>query len=107
MNLLTLEELKQNKVECGQILSCEEVPTEVIYCTEKVGQITSKSGRVIMVVSLVDEDGTSFKAFPISCLKNDLRDFSCGDEWFIKSLGKRPISRDSDQSYYHYETMQH
>ena len=60
------EEFKQNKVECGQILSNKEVPTEIIYCTEKVGQITMKSGRVAMVVSLIDEDGMSF---PTGCLK--------------------------------------
>ena len=51
---------------------CEEVPTEVIYIIEKVGQISTKLGRVIMVVSLVDEDGTSFKTFSAGCLKNDL-----------------------------------
>ena len=33
-----------------------------------------------MVVSLVDEDGRRFKVFPASCLKDDLRDFDCGDE---------------------------
>ena len=66
------------------------MPTEVIYHIEKAEQISTKSGRVIMVVSLVDEDGTSFKAFPAGCLKNDLRDFGWGDEWFIKSLGKWP-----------------
>ena len=80
--------------------------TEVIYCIEKVGQITMKSGRVIMVVSLVDEDGKSFKTFPASCPEDDLRDFSWGDEWFIKSLGKQPSSRDPDQSHYHSEIMQ-
>ena len=82
------------------------MPTEVIYCIERVGQITTKSGRVIMVVSLVDEDGMSFKAFPASCLKNGLRDFSWDDEWFIKSLGKQQSSRNPDQSHYHYEIMQ-
>ena len=41
-----------------------------------------------MVVSLVDKNGMSFKAFPSSCIKNDLRVFSWGrKEWFIKSLG--------------------
>ena len=64
------------------------MPTEVIYCIEKVGQITTKSGRVTMVASLVDEDGMSFKVFPTGCLENDLRDFGWAEEWFIKSLGK-------------------
>ena len=82
------------------------MPTEVIYHIERVGQITTKSERVIMAVSFVDEDGMSFKAFPISCLINNLRDFSWGEEWFIKSLGKRQSSRDPDQSYYHYEITQ-
>ena len=41
-----------------------------------------------MVISLVDEDGTSLKAFATSCLKNDLKDLGLGQEWFIKSLGK-------------------
>ena len=95
-----LQELSKEKPK-----GWEEVPTEVIYCFEKVGQITTKSERVIMVVSLVDEDGTNFKVFPNDCLENDLRDFGWGEEWFIKSLGKRPSSRDPDQSYYYYEIM--
>ena len=33
-----------------------------------------------MVVSLVDENRMSFKAFPAGCLKNDLRDFGWGSE---------------------------
>ena len=69
MSFPTLEEFEQ-KCEEGQ-----EMPTEVNYRMEKVGQITRKSERVTMVVSLVDEDGTSFKSFPTGCLENDLRDF--------------------------------
>ena len=78
MSFPTPEQFKWNKVECGQVLRWQEVSTDVIYHIEKAGQITTKSGRIIMVVSLVDEDGTSFKAFPAGCLKNDLRDFSWG-----------------------------
>ena len=42
------EQFEQNKVECSQMVSWKEVPTEVIYYIEKVGQITKKSGKVIM-----------------------------------------------------------
>ena len=76
LNFPTPEEFEQNKADCGQILGWGEVPTEVIYCIEKVGKITMKAERVIMVVSLVDEDGASFKEFTTSCHENDLRDFS-------------------------------
>ena len=104
MEFPSAEQFKQNKVECGQILSWEEVPTEIIYCTEKVGQITTKSERVIMVVSLVDKDGISLKAFPASCLRNNLRDFS----WAKNGSSNALVSgRDPDQNYYHYEIMRH
>ena len=106
MEFPSAEKLEQNKVECGQILSWEEVSTEV-NCIEGFGQITTKSGKVIMIISLVDKDGTSFKTFSTGCLKNDLRDFGWGKEWFIKSLGKWPCSRNPHQSYYHYEIMWH
>ena len=36
-----------------------------------------------MVVSLVDKDGKTLKAFITSCLKNDLKDFSQIEKWFI------------------------
>ena len=64
------------------------MPTKVIYHIETVKQITTKSGRVTMVISLVDEDGMSLKAFTNSCLKNDLKDFGLGEELLIKPLGK-------------------
>ena len=79
--------------------------TEVFCCIEKVGQITTKSGRVIIVISLVDEDGKSFKTFPTGCLKNDLKYFGWDDEWSIKSLRNWPCSRNPDQSHYHYVIM--
>ena len=50
-------------------------------------EITTKLG-VATVISLVNEDGMSFKAFTTSCLEKDLRDFSWGEEWLIKFLGK-------------------
>ena len=107
MNFPSAAEFKQNKVEWEQILSSEEVPAEVIYCIWKVGKITTKLDRVIMAVSLVDEAGMSFKAFPTGCLRDDLRDFSWDEEWFIKSLAKKLSPKDPDQSYYHYEIMRH
>ena len=58
-----------------------------------------------MVVSLVDEDGTSPKAFATSYLENNLKDFTLGGEWFITPSGKWPSSRNPSQSYYHYEIM--
>ena len=36
---------------------------KVIYCIETAEQITTRLGRVTMVVSLVDEDGMNLKAF--------------------------------------------
>ena len=77
----------------------------VVYHIETVEQITTKLGRVTMVVSLVDEDGMSLEAFATSCLENDLKDFNLGKEWFIKLLGKQPSSRNPSQRYYHYEIM--
>ena len=53
---------------------------KVIYCIETVKLITTKSGRVTMVVSLVDEDGMNFKAFATSCLENNLKEFDLGKE---------------------------
>ena len=100
MNFPTPEEFEQNKVLHDKILKWQEVPTEVIYHIETVEQITTKS-RVKMVASLVDEDGTSFKAFTTSCLEKDLKDFGWGEEWFIKSLGKRLSSKNPIQRYYH------
>ena len=54
--------------------------TEVIYNIETVEQIATKLGRVAAVVTLVDEDGMSPKAFVTSCLEKDLRDFGWGEE---------------------------
>ena len=65
--------------------------------------MTTESGRVMMVVSLVDIDGTSPKAFATFCLEIDLKDFSLGGEWFIKPFWSL---RNPYQSYYHYEVMQ-
>ena len=45
------------------------------------------------------------KAFATSCLKNDLKDFVLGEEWFISPLGKHPSFRNPSQSYYHHEIM--
>ena len=56
------------------------MPNEVIYHIEKVWQITTKLRRVIIFLSLVDEDGMSFKAFPTGCLENDPTDFDWVDE---------------------------
>ena len=86
-------------VQCGSILKWQEVPMKVIYYIETVEQITTKSGRVTMVISLVDEDGASLKAFATSCHENDLKDYGLGEEWFIRSLGKCPSSRNLRQSY--------
>ena len=105
MNFLTAEQFEQNKVQWGSVLKWQEVPTEVIYHIETVEQITMKSGRVAMVISLVDENGMSLKAFATSCIENDLKDFSLGEEWFIRTLGKCLSSRNPSQSYYHYEFM--
>ena len=58
-----------------------------------------------MVVSLVDKDGTSLKAFTTSYLENDLKDFGLCDKWFIRPLGQCPNSRNPSQSYNHYEIM--
>ena len=52
------------------------MPTGVIYQIESVEEITTKSGRVTVAVILVDEDGTSLKAFTISCLQKDLKDLT-------------------------------
>ena len=60
-----------------------------------------------MVISLANEDGMRLKAFATSCLKNDLNDFVLGGEWFIRPLAKRTSSRNSGQSYYHYEIIKH
>ena len=75
MSFPTPEHFEQNKVQCGSILKWQEAPKKVIYCFETVEQITTKSGRVTMVISLVDEDRMSLTAFAISCLENDLKDF--------------------------------
>ena len=80
---------------------------KVICHIETVEQITTKLGRVTMVINLVDEDGTSLKALVTSCLKNDLKDFGLGGEWFIRPLSKQLSSRNLSQSYYHYEIMWH
>ena len=50
------------------------MPTEVIYRIESVEDIPTKS-EVATVISLVDEDGMSLKAFATSCLEKDLGDF--------------------------------
>ena len=76
------------------------MPTEVIYRIESVEEICTKIGSAMVV-----EDGTSFWAFATSCLKNNLRDFDWGDDWFIRPLVKKPSSRNPDQGYYHYEIM--
>ena len=83
----TAEQFEQNKVLHNSVLKWQEVPSEVIYHIETVEQITTKS-RVATVISLVDEDGISFKAFATSCLEKDLKDFGWGEELFIRSLGK-------------------
>ena len=69
---------KQGKL--GQIPKWREVPTKVIYHTETVKQVTMKSGRVATVVSLVDENGTSLKAFTTSCFEKDLVNFGLGED---------------------------
>ena len=68
------KKFKENKAQCGSILKWQEVPTEVVCHIETVKQITMKSG-VAMVVSLVDKNGASVKAFTTSCLEKDLVDF--------------------------------
>ena len=87
MSFPTLEQFDQNKVLHDNILKCQEMPTEVIYRIENDEKVSTKIGSV-MVINLVDKDGTSLKAFTTSCLKNDLRDFSLDGEWFIRPLGK-------------------
>ena len=82
------------------------MPIEVISQIESVEEITTKSG-VAIVISLVNEDGMSFKAFATSCLEKDLRDFGWGEEWFIKPLGKSQSSKNPTQIYYHYDIMLH
>ena len=52
-----------------------------------------------MVVSMVDKDGASLKASTTFCLEIDLRDFSWGEEWFIRSLGKHLNSKNPGQNY--------
>ena len=76
-----------------------------LFTALRADHMKTRSGRLAMVVSLVDENGPSFKAFTASCLANDLRGFGWCEEWFIKSLGKLSNSRGPDQSYYHYEIM--
>ena len=83
-----LENFEQNKVQHGSILTWREVPAKIIYHIETVVQLTMKLGRVTMVVSLVDEDGVSLKAFTTSCLENNLKDFGLGEELFIRPVGK-------------------
>ena len=107
MSFPTPEQFEESKVQHGSILKWQEVPMKVIYHIETVKQITTKSGRVTMVVSLIGEDRISLKAFATSCFKNDLRDFGLGGEWFIKPLDKCLSSRNPSQSYYHYEIMWH
>ena len=80
------------------------MPTEDIYHIETVEQITTKLERAATVISLVDEDGMSFKAFSTSSLEKDRKDFG-EEEWFIKYLGQHPSSRNQGQSYYHFEVM--
>ena len=63
------------------------VPSDILYGNK------NNLGRVTMVISLVDEDEMSLKAFTTSCLKNDLKDFGLGGEWFLKPLGKQPSPR--------------
>ena len=59
----TLEQFKQDKVQHGSILKWQEVPMKVIYHIETVEQITTKFWRVTKVVSLINEDIISLKAF--------------------------------------------
>ena len=63
MGFSTPENIEQNKVQCESTLKWGEVPMKVIYCIETAEQITTRLGRVTMVVSLVDEDGMNLKAF--------------------------------------------
>ena len=67
MEFPTAEQFEQNKVLHNKILEWQEVLTEVIYRIESVEEITMKS-RVTMVVSLLDENGMSLKAFATSSL---------------------------------------
>ena len=60
MSFPTAEQFEQNNVQLGSILKWQEVPTEVIHCIERVDQMTTRLGRVAMIISLVDEDETSF-----------------------------------------------
>ena len=53
----TPEQFEQDKVQDGSILKWPEVPKKVICHIETVEQITTKSGRMTMVISLVDNDG--------------------------------------------------
>ena len=45
------------------------MPIEVICRIEKVGQITTKLGRVVIVVSLVAKDGMSLRHSPLAVSK--------------------------------------
>ena len=99
MSFSTPEHFEQNMVRHRSILKWREVPTKVIYHNETVEQITMKLGRVTMVISLVDENGTSLKEFSTSYLQNNLKDFGLGREWFIRLLDKCPSSRNPSQSY--------
>ena len=55
----TPEQFEQDKVQNGSILKRPEVPKKVICHIETVEQITTKSGRMTMAISLVDNDGMS------------------------------------------------
>ena len=93
MSFPTPEHFEQSKAQHESILKWLKVPTKAIYHIETVEQITTKSGRVKIVISLVEEDGAIIKAFTTSCLMNDLKDFGLGEEWFIRPLVKRPSFR--------------
>ena len=81
MEFLTEEQFEQNKVLHDKVLKWQEVPTKVIYRIESVEEISTIIGSA-MVVNLVEKSGTRFKAFAISCLMKDLKDFSLGKGWF-------------------------
>ena len=76
------------------------MPTEVIYHIGSVEQISTKFGKSV-VVSLVDRDGKTLKAFATSCLEKDLKDFSQKEKRFIRPLGKKQSPKNPSQSFYH------
>ena len=75
MEFPTEVDFNEYKAQHESVLNLQDMRTEIIYHIESVERKISKFGES-MVISLVDRDGKTLKAFATSCLEKDLKDFS-------------------------------